>query len=338
MKVRSITLSDAIDQYQGFLKARSMAHNTIRSNMYLLRRALAVWGNVNVNNLQGRHVDRLFAEGGWNERTHNTQLQILKAFFGWCRAQGFMAANQDPAYGWRNRKVPALERARVPVEQFAELLDAAEHPRDRALIAVGLFLFVRSGEASNITIQDVDFAKNTVRVWREKTKEEDILPMCSELRAELLVYLDWYRRLHGNPQPNWFLLPARKAGGLVHDPQTGRIVAQAEELDPTRRMRRGYQQVQSALERIGVPVKGEGGHTLRRSGARALADQLRDTGYDGALLRVASMLGHKSTKITEHYVGWSMERGQRNEALAGREMFPGKFGRHGDVVNLRRAK
>lgn len=334
MRLRSVTLSEAIDQYEGSLKARSMAHNTIRGTMYLLRRALAEWGNVNVNHIQGRHVDRLFAVGGWNERTHNTNLQILKAFFGWCRAQGFMAANQDPAYGWRNRKVPALERARVPVEQFADLLDAAEHPRDRALIAVGLFLFVRSSEATGITIQDVDFSANTVRVYREKTKEEDVLPMCAELRQELLWYLDWYRGRHGEPQPGWFLLPARKAGGLVHDPVTGRIVSQAEDLDPTRRMRRGYQQVQSALDRIGVPVKGEGGHTLRRSGARALADQLRDTGYDGALLRVASMLGHKSTRVTEHYIGWALEKSLRNEQLSGQPMFAGKVARHGRVLRL----
>jgi hypothetical protein len=46
------------------------------------------------------------------------------------------------------------------------------------------------------------------------------------------------------------------------------------------------------------------------------------------------MLGHKSTKITEHYIGWGLERQQRNEQLAGQPMFAGRVTRHGQVLRV----
>jgi integrase len=68
--------------------------------------------------------------------------------------------------------------------------------------------------------------------------------------------------------------------------------------------------------------KGVGGHVLRRSGARALFDRLRHEGYDGALKRVQSMLGHSNSVISERYLSLGVERLQRNEMLAGKPMFP----------------
>lgn len=333
MRTASVNLSDAIDQYLNSLTARHMAPNTIRATKYTLKRALAIWGNLTVQHIGGRHVDRLFAEAQWAERTHNTNLQILKAFFAWCRAQGYMAINMDPAFGWRNRRVPAVERLRVPVEEFPALLDAATHPRDRAVISVGLFLMVRSSEARGITIQDVDFGRNLVRVYREKTKEEDWLPMCSELREELVRYLNYYRAQQGTLHPSWFLLPARKFGEYQRD-ERGRIRAAGITMVPTRRLTHPYEIVQEALAKLGYDIKQEGGHTLRRSGARALADQLRVEGYDGALLRVASMLGHKSTRVTEVYIGWHLEKQQRNEQFAGKPMFPGMHADAGRMLRI----
>lgn len=83
-----------------------------------------------------------------------------------------------------------------------------------------------------------------------------------------------------------------------------------------------YRVAQRGLAKLGYDTKQEGEHTLRRSGARALADRLRHEGTDSALLRVASMLGHKDIRITQHYIGWDTERDQRNELLAGQPMFP----------------
>lgn len=330
----TVTLSTAVDEYLAYMKARRLEPNTVKNATYLLRGALALWGNVHVCNMEPRHVDRLFASKEWGPRTTNTNLQIVRQFFAWCRNMGYLPLNQDPCFGWKNVTVPSLEKLRVPVERFPELLDAAEHPRDRAVIACGLFLFLRGSEMSQLRISSLDFQRSTVNIYRQKTKEEDTLPMCSELTVELNTYLNFYRKQQGTLRPEWFLLPAKRkqpwvnvAGVLV--PPSGDAL-----LNPTAVQTHTYRPAQRVLDSLGFATRGEGEHTLRRSGARAMADQLRSQGYDGALLRVASMLGHKDTKQSEHYIGWHLERQQRNEALAGKPMFGDLFSQDRRVLRI----
>lgn len=326
-------LSDGIDEYLGFLTARQLAKNTVKNTKYLLKRALALWGNIHMTNLQQRHVNQLFAEARWAPRTHNTNLQILRQFFQWARNQGYMPMNNDPAFGWRNMRVPKHDKLRLPVEQFMDLLDAAEHPRDRAQIAAGLFLFVRGSELVTIRIGDVDFSRSEVAIWRHKTKEADVLPMCDELQTELVTYLNWYRADQGDLHEQWRLFPAKDKASLRWSGVKGQYRTMAPPTEPARlapmnEQSHPYRAAQYALAKLGFPTYWEGEHTLRRSGARAYADSLRSQGYDGALLRVASMLGHKDTKQTEHYIGWELERQQRNADLAGKPMFGDRLTRH----------
>lgn len=329
-------LSDAIDEYLSYLRAKRMADNTVKGTTYLLKGALAEWGNVQVCNLMPRHIDRLFAAKDWKPRTHNTNLQILNAFLAWCRNQGYLPLTSDPTFGWRNQRVPNTESLRVPVERFGELLDACEHPRDRAQIAVGLFLFLRGSELVNLTIGDLDFKRHQAHIYRVKTKDEDNLPMCSELETELNRWLNWYRKQRGLLRDDWFLLPAKskqpwvKVNGVLTKPPG--IVG----LRPDIRQSHPYRPAQRALAALGYDTLREGEHTLRRSGARAYADQLVALGYDGALLRVASMLGHKDTRQTEAYIGWGIHRQQRNEALAGKPMFTAGATQAGTVLPFAR--
>ena len=76
------------------------------------------------------------------------------------------------------------------------------------------------------------------------------------------------------------------------------------------------------MQRQGIVLKqGDGCHILRRSGARNLFEELRNTGHDGAARRVQSMLGHSSVVMTELYLGIDNEKRQRNQMLAGKPMF-----------------
>ena len=325
MSRRNANLSDAVDSYLSYLRARQLAENTIKMNTSTLRTALALWGNVLVRNIEPRHIDALFTSKQWGPRTYNTNLQAVRQFFAWCRNQGFMATDGDPTFGWRNRKVPNDEQLRIPVERFTELLDTAVHPRDRAQVAVGLFLFLRGSEAVLIRMKDLDFDRHTIDIYRQKTSEYDTLPMCEELEVELRRYLRWYESKHGLLQSEWYLLPATTHAawsGAPTDPNR-RLVLDDRGLRPTAIQTRPYKVVNRVIGQMGYNAHKAGSHCLRRSGARAYADQLRSTGYDGALLRVASMLGHKDTKQTEHYIGWHLERQQRNEALGGKSMFDG---------------
>ena len=159
------------------------------------------------------------------------------------------------------------------------------------------------------------------------------MPMCTELAGELRRYLNWYRFDAGTLRDDWFLLPAKHKQPWVNiGGKLTRPLGEAH-LRPTVRQTHMYRPAQRALAALGYPTLWEGEHTLRRSGARAYADTLRSQGYDGVLLRVASLLGHKDTKQTEHYIGWHLEKQQRNEALAGQPMF-GDILTSGKVLKL----
>jgi len=318
-------LSEATEEYLNHLIARNLANSTIKNNRQVLNQALRTWGDVYVGTIDDTYVDRLFATAAWAARTRNLYLQNIRSFFKWCRLRKFMAKDYDPTEMWNNQKASTnVDKLRLPVERFAELLDAAPHPRDRAICALGLFTFCRGSEIATMRIGDLDFSRGELKITRHKTHDEDVLPVSSELATEMARWLNFYRDNQGVLLPEWYLAPAKNPDLWVQGPD-GRLVQSKvmSALRPYTMESKPYRAVQRALKGIGVSFSGEGAHTLRRSGARALADSLRDQGYDSALLRVASMCGHKSTKVTEHYIGWGLERTQRNEMIAGKPLFPG---------------
>lgn len=331
MRLSTVYLSDAIEEYGLHMQARGLAHATRKNAAQVLHKALVGWGNILVSSITDSHVDRLFTAGDWAPRTRNLYMQNLRQFFKWCRLRRYMSKDYDPTDLWGTAKVPTnQDKLRIPVSEFAALLDAAPHPRDRAIVALGLFTFMRGSEMSTLRVGDLNLGLAQLRMTRHKTADEDVLPVSSELASEMARYLNWYRADQGTLNESWFLVPAKNPDPWEQGPDglLRRREAPAS-LRPRTMESKPYRAVQRALRAAGYDVLGEGAHTLRRSGARALADSLRSTGYDGALLRVASMLGHKSTKVTEHYIGWGLERTQRNEMIAGKPMFPDMGARPG---------
>lgn len=323
--MKPIRLNEAIEQYIAHLAARNLANNTIKNARQVLTKAEQRWGDILVASITDAHVDRLFSTAEWGPRTRNLYLQNIRQFFRWCRLRKYMARDYDPTDMWANSKVPTnQDKLRVPVEQFGQLLDACPHPRDRAVVALGLYTFMRGSEISTLRIKDLDLSRSELKIVRHKTKDEDVLPVSSELIYEMNLWMNWYRADQGTLLDDWWLVPAKNPDRWEQGPDgLLRRSARKSSVRPRIRETKPYRAVQRALKGIGMDVHGEGSHTLRRSGARALADSLRSEGYDGALLRVASMCGHKSIKVTEHYIGWGLERKQRNEMLAGKPMFPG---------------
>lgn len=318
----SISLSAAADAYAAHVRATGVSENTVKNKTQIVIHALREWGDMQVRSIRPVHVDNLFAAGGWSTSTRNLYLGNLRMFFAWCRHQGHMGRDSDPTFGWRNQRVSRDERLRVPVEQFPDLLDAATHPRDRAVLALGLFTFLRASEIVTLKIGDLDLSAMELSIYRHKTRQYDVLPVVDELREEMVRWFNWYRADTNGLQPNWYLTPAK------HKPSVGwadgqRVAIQTDvHLRPEAKVTHVYEIAQRALVAIGYDPGREGCHTLRRSGSRALFDALRSEGYDGALMRVSSMLGHADTRITERYIGLDLERSQRNALLAGRRMFP----------------
>lgn len=327
--MRHIKLSVAITEYERHLVARRLAVNTVKNCKQILARAMREWGDILVSSIEPRHIDRLFIAGAWQPTTQNLYLGQVRSFFNWCRVNGYMARDADPTSTWGTARTPRQQdKNRIPVEMFPDLLDAAPHPRDRAIVALGLYTFSRGSEISTLKIHDLDLGEGLLHMFRHKTLDEDSLPVSEELAREMVRYLNWYRQDQGALNGTWYLTPAKQPDLWKHDPQTRRLVKvdKPSSVKPKVMETKPYRAVQRALRALGLPSHSEGVHTLRRSAARAYADALRAEGYDGALLRTASFLGHRSTKVTEVYIGWGLERDQRNRMVKGKPMFPAAGG------------
>lgn len=336
---KNVRLSEAVAEYLDHLKARGLEPLTIKNHHQPLRRAIRLWGDIYVSSIKPGHIDQLMSTTTWSARTRNGYLSNMRSgFFPWCRRNNFIPKDYDPTEGWRPSKVPSKDKTWMPVEEFPALLDAAPSPRDRVLLAVGLFTMCRGSEVTSIKVRDVDFDRDTLFIYRQKTKEEDVLPMPIELRDELLRWMRIYEDKCGPLQPDWYLVPGQGKHPMAHDHTIGKLVSTGEPapLKPTLRIGRPYMAVKRTLRIMGLDDHRAGVHLLRRSSARAYYDLLVANGHDHALMRVGAILGHKDTKTTQIYLGLSIERQQRNAMLAGKTMFPGMNDR-GTVRNIREA-
>jgi integrase len=321
-------LSDSINEYLAARKARGKAANTIKNDQQALDRLLLVAGNIPTAKIDGNHVDQWLAyqAATCGPGTLNARQSSLAAFIKWATARGHLPRDADPLSGIDYRKVPPRDRLRVPLAKFNLLLDAAEahHPRDRMMVALGLFLMLRQSEACDLRIGDVNLDDGLLSVRIQKTSQADVMPIPTELDRELRPWLALYAESAGRLQPEWYLLPSRVSHANVRD-ENGRYLRteRAAGLRPLRRCTRPHEVVKRALRDAGFAVeKQEGMHTLRRSGARALFDELSQAGYDGALRTVQTMLHHSTTNMTERYIGISLDKQARDKKFAGKTMFP----------------
>ncbi len=323
--VKDIRLSVAMVDYEAHVRARGLAQRSVKNKIQPLRRAQVFWGDVSLSRITPAHIDTYFQQGGWSAKTQNMYLGVLREFFKWARHSSYMDLNTDPTFGWGNMKVPKVRRMRLEPEEFYPLLDSAPHPRDRFALAVGLFLMLRGGEIVTLKIKDLNMSDLSIAIYRHKGQDSDVMPVSEELREEAVRWLNWYREDQGTLDPNWYLVPSKKPDVWVPDIATNKYTKSGinASLRPTTMMSHPYRIVQRGLASLGYEIHKEGEHTLRRSGARAYADQLRSEGVDNALMATAAMLGHSDVRITQHYIGWDVERDNRNLSIAGKKLFPG---------------
>jgi integrase len=317
------TLSQASSEYLQFQEARGLARATIGSTRNMLSHAHRSWGDIDLADIHPRHVDALFSGKTWSTGTRNIYLIALRNFLRWCRTHRYISPDYDPTEGWTSRPLSKTERTWLTLPVLHTLLNAATHARDRAFIAIGMYTFLRASEIISLRIDDIDIERSELRIYRIKTKQNDRLPICLELQIELVRWLDYYSAEVGDLDPRWFLVPSRGPAPMrgVHGKRTFEPSGKPHPLKPTVRISQPQRIVKAAMDSIGVGGKGDGCHVLRRSGARALYEELRAMGHDGAARRVQSMLGHASLVMTEKYLGLDHERMQRNQALAGQPMF-----------------
>lgn len=251
----------------------------------------------------------------------------LSGFFKWGRMVKYLTPDNDPLLGLRYRKVPTQESTRIPLSDFPLLLDSADNPRDRILVATGLYLFLRTSEVEPLRIRDLKLDEGTISATIYKTGDHDVMPISSEYDKELRRWLTHYAASCGELKPHWYLIPAKLRGNNK----------EREAYAPEVKISHTERHIERTLTNMGWD-KGTsriGMHLLRKSGARAWFDELNNQTVDGALKIVQAHLHHKSVVMTERYLGLTADRVKRDRILRGESMFPSLTGEN--VIHLRKS-
>lgn len=325
-------LSDAIQAYETFRRARGVAPKTLLNEQRTLRLLLADVGNIRVKVMRPQHLDTFWANRDtWADSTKMRAAAQLAVFFRWCQGRGYMRRDIDLLDSTPRVRQGTRDWVTIPQSEFENILDGC-NPRERIVVALSLYLFTRIGETAGLRWQDYDPDSSTITVYRTKTKTLDILPVSLELEAELKR---WHREIGALlgqvPLPGWYIIPGRVpprqygvkgVKGFSHS-----LPSSYDPRHPANLART----VRQILERHGYYQEQEGGHTFRRSGAIALYNHLSEVGHDRAIRICQAMLGHSSIQTTEVYLRLDLDRKVRNDLLAGKRMFPES---EGEVIPL----
>lgn len=327
-------LTDAVEDFSLLRRSQGLKKGTLRNEQTVLKRLLAVSGNVWVHQMTDMHVTRYFERASKTRSPSALQIDhsTLVQFFDWARKTKRLPLDEDPMAFRKAPRRPHRERNRLHVTQFPSLLDTAgaRHPRDRAAVALLLYLLLRDQEAADIRIGDLNLVDGRVLVRITKSRTEDWMPMSSELDTEMRAWLTYYAASVKRPLLHSdYLLPALHSRGIHREDEGGRITGHDLECVPDQPMGRLGRIVKPILIDMGFPVTDhagrstfEGAHTIRRSAARALFDRLSESGYDKSLRHVKEMMHHSSSEMTERYIGVMEDRRSRDEVILGRPMFP----------------
>ena len=322
-------LADDIAAFIASRTADGYARSTVKNYTKDLRCLQRSVGNPPTGKLTASDMDVAFALASTTQapQSVNGMQANLAAFFKWCRARALVPADFDPLAGRRYRKVPDRAKRRVPMAQFGQLLDAADSRRDRMVLALGLYLMLRQSEIGDLRVGDINLGEGIASCRIFKTGDVDDMPISSELDRELRSWLTYYAQSCGPLDPKWFLTPARHARGGRERNELGQWQGEGV-LNPTAKMTHIEDVAQKALVGIGWNLRDSTGksewhgmHTLRRSSARGLFDELASSGYDGALRTVQAMLHHKNSTMTERYLGLEIDRAVRNKKFTGQPLF-----------------
>lgn len=253
------------------------------------------------------HLVQLFwteTKGRLAESTRVTRVAQLRSFFRWLGDHRVIEHN--PTLVLKARKPMPVDRVRLTADELLQLIEMAQYPQHRIVIALAANLALRGSEIQELRIRDLDLESETLTVRVLKTRDLDHMRLNTDLIAELHRWLAIYQA-SAKLTPYSRLVPSQYVGG-------GAIVYR-----PERPVAQPYAIVQRALDRMGWDRTQEGVHTIRRSVARIAFDAMEaETSFDDALLGTMRLLHHDRAETTLRYIGVDRQTQARDRFFAKR--------------------
>lgn len=267
-------------------------------------------------------VDRYLAAHEGNQGSRANKLIALKSYFSYLENRGLLRPGLTTAKlldGYKGKREQRQPKYYIPADDFTALLAVAHDPRDRAVLALGLFTLARQSEIANLRLSDL--GDKAVQVYRFKRRRHTASPVGRELKSEMETWLKAYAAKQGyadpsemiGEHPDWYLVPAKHTNGYGWNPKPEVAITGMEGIVKLALTDLGVTDTRSGSK---VAHLGEGMHTIRRSGARALFKRLvKAGGQQYALSMVQSMLDHESSDMTMRYIGLDWIKEQLDELI-----------------------
>lgn len=293
----------------------------VRGIKSLLTRFTALCNDCQLASVRAEHIDKFFYGPDGLSLTCSVHTLAkyrneLKQFLNYCHRRDWTTHTGDFLVAGivEKRTDNNRNRYRMTRAELLAMIEAADHPRDKALTVFMANTACRISEARAMRIRDVSFTKGELYVKLVKTREETIKPLTLDLDEALRAWLTYYTNEVGSLQPDYRLFPAFKRNAFTSG--GGRQPPGA--LNPTAPMSQETLIIRGIAERAGLDLEpGDGWHTIRRSVARVSFDAWSEQGYDSAGRMAQAMLNHKRFQTTEQYLGLEIESQKVSKAMKG---------------------
>jgi site-specific recombinase XerD len=317
-------LSIAGQQYVAHREAQAGHDRPLYYLRSIFRRFAAHLGDCHVSTLRSHHIEDFFyGKGGLHETCAPTTLAnyraTLRSFFRFCERREWTLRTMEQLTEGLKEKTTQTNRNRFRMTraELRQLLEAADFPRDRALIAFIANTGLRISEAVEMRVRDVAFNKGELYVYLPKTKEEVTIPLSLDLERELRQWLTSYTEAVGTLKRSHYLFPVCFRHTFM--PGHAQQRYQERRLNPEGRLAHPHVIIKDVAVKAGIELDpGDAWHTLRRSFARILYEDAREHGHDNALRIVQAALNHKEVSTTERYLGLDIERQRYADMIKGK--------------------
>lgn len=332
-------LLEAIREY---LERRAIGHadTTVRNARHVLMRfyntittGRGTSRAMLVTSLRPDHVMKYYATRKHvMPQSRNQDRDELTRFFQWTSKRRLTAPVEDMMIEWPREKPIKQPKLRLGENALLDILEAAEHPRDRMLVMLGLGTVSRNGTIKLITWGDVRWDIGELALRDEKTGDHThTAPFTQDLERELIAWRAFYEEETGESvvaHPDWYVIPKFTPSRYGPDGPKGPRAPQR--LIPTAPLERPFLPVQRIMDKLGMTKRFQGMHTFRRSMLRLHYDELRNMNdiagrprhtVDSAALTCMAWSNHKEIKTFLGYIGVEVERENRDKIWKGKSLF-----------------
>lgn len=199
-------------------------------------------------------------DSGLSRNTVSSRQQSLKRFLKYANATDGAAADPAGITTFDKTSTAVDPSDMLTRDEFLELRDAPEHPRDRALLNVLLYTGQRSYAVRTLRVRDVDLDDGTYRLnsdMSEGLKGADLVGRWNPLLGAVGPLKDWRRHHPEWENPDAYLFCERRdsvvrdATEFISDDTVNRVIREASE--------------RAAIDEPGIAEKPTKAHALRHN-------------------------------------------------------------------------